>query len=529
MDRAQSPTCAAPFVAMEFDQFGDVQACCANALYPLGNVATATLEEIWHGPRAVALRKAVLRNDLSYGCGVCRHRLDHAYGELPRDYYDGFPFTSTDPAWPYSLQFSLHNTCNLECVMCGADRSSKIRSRRTHLEPLPHAYGESFFEQLPPFLEHCGAADFSGGEPFLVPEHVRVWELLAQLPTRPLCSLTTNGTVWNERVERALDQLDFHIAVSIDGVTPSTLEQIRVGARHEEVMRNLDRFATYTAERGTQLTITFSLVRQNWFELGAMLRFAEERGISVKVQTVIEPEYGVQRLPDADLAFVVESLRIEGEDLRPHLARNAHMWDREVARLADELDRRRSPEPEAVYLEPPGPDNINRVAAAMRESSTPGRRRLVPLRRRRDPVEESLAELRDWAFGGPTGTIRLDAAGRIVDASVDPVLGPGFDRVSIGGTISDLLVAVERSLDAAMWIGEEYRSGDRMHHTLWFGRPVRDKVGLVIRTISTDGPAGRTVAFAADRSLLPGGGDLDRGAVPVSLGARRDRVAAERD
>ena len=92
---------------MEFDQFGDVQACCANALYPLGNVRDLTLEQIWHGERAAALRAALRRHDYSFGCTVCRHRLQYGYGELPRDYYDNFPMSSLDPAWPYSLQFSL--------------------------------------------------------------------------------------------------------------------------------------------------------------------------------------------------------------------------------------------------------------------------------------------------------------------------------------------------------------------------------------------------------------------------------------
>ena len=85
---------------MEFDQFGDVQACCANALYPLGNVRDLTLEQIWHGERAAALRAALRRHDYSFGCTVCRHRLQYGYGELPRDYYDNFPMSSLDPAWP---------------------------------------------------------------------------------------------------------------------------------------------------------------------------------------------------------------------------------------------------------------------------------------------------------------------------------------------------------------------------------------------------------------------------------------------
>lgn len=539
-ERAHSPICSAPFVAMEFDQFGDVQACCANALYPLGNVARQSIREIWDGERAVALRTALLRGDLSYGCGVCRHRLSHGYGELPRDYYDNFPLRSIHPDWPYSLQFSLHNTCNLECVMCGADRSSKIRSRRSHLEPLAHAYGDSFFEQLPPFLEHCGAADFSGGEPFLIAEHYRVWDLLAQLRDRPLCSLTTNGTVWNERVEGVLDALDLHISVSMDGITAPTLEAIRVGADFGTVMTNLERFRKYTSERGTRLTITWSLVRRNWFELGDMLRFAEERGIPVKVQTVIEPEFGVQRLPTDELRFVVDSLESEGRSLEPDLSINLAMWQREVQRLRDELADRERGGLRPVYMEPAAPENSSHVADIVVGAASPTPRdstaglfgkvtaALRTAVRRTNPpattIDDARAELAEWARGGRVAELGLDTGGQVVSAQLEGLLPPGsaLPPMVVGTPLAAVLDAIAGSIDGALWIGEEHIEPDRVLHTLWVGRPVRDKVGLVIRMISIPTPDGVLVLLAADDHLMP----ATTSTTPVTLGARRDRLAA---
>ena len=552
--RADTPICAAPFVAMEFDQFGDVQACCANALYPLGNVGRSSLREIWHGERAVALRTALLRGDLSYGCGVCRHRLDGKYGELPRDYYDNFPFTSTTPDWPHSLQFSLHNTCNLECVMCGADRSSKIRSRRANLEPLPHVYDDSFFEQLQPFLEHCGAADFSGGEPFLIAEHFRVWDQLMALERQPLCSLTTNGTVWNERVEQVLDGLDLHISVSMDGITRQTFEAIRVGADFDVVMANLDRFARYTAERGTELAITWSLVRQNWFELGDMMRFAEERGIRLKVQTVIEPEYGVQRMPTPELAFVVESLEAEGRKLAPTLHLNRQMWDREVQRLRGELESRADGGLRPMYMEPPSTANIPHVAQMISAvDDVPNtdtlRERILGLLRPSHPNGTSTTraatattattaaterergtarnELRAWSGGRTVGEITIDERGHITGRELAGVFPEALDTVveQDPTTFTEFLAALESSVDGQLWIGEEFVEPHRVSHTLWIGRAVRDKTGLIIRLISLREPAGVRVLVAADPSFLP----ATTNGVRVSLTSRPTRKPANAD
>ncbi len=516
-------TCAAPFVAMEFDQFGEVQACCANTLYPLGNVRDTSLREIWRGERAAALRSALQRHDLSLGCTVCRYRLAYGYGELPRDYYDNFPL-DLDPEWPHALAFALHNTCNLACVMCGADRSSKIRAQRSHLAPLPHAYGEEFFDEIRPFLEHAGAVDFSGGEPFLVAEHGRIWDMLIEMNRRPLCSLTTNGSVWNDRVEHVLGSLDTHICVSIDGVTPRTFESIRVGAKFHDVMTNLDRFEQYARQRGTMLTISFSLIRQNWFELGAMMRFAEARGIPVKVQTVIEPEFGVQRMPTDELTSVVESLEIEGATLEPLLEINRSMWRREVARLRGELEARRAPGLRLRYMEPADPSNAAHVAAVIADPAY--RTTVRDAEEIRSIVSAARDELGAWNPGGGVGEIRLGPTGGLESVALEGVLPEyvGHESLqpgSLGPTaaLPDLLRAIERSLDAALWIAEEFHEHARTVHTLWFGRAVRDKVGLTVRLISVPTEAGSTIVVAADARLLD-----DDVATPVSLSPSGSRV-----
>ncbi|MFN8016903.1 MAG: SPASM domain-containing protein [Acidimicrobiales bacterium] len=335
-----SPLCAAPWVAMEFDPFGNVQACCANALHPLGNITRERLPEIWHGPRADALREALAAGDLTRGCDICRHRLHHPGGEIPLEYYNQFARPGAPTTWPRLLSFSLHNTCNLACVMCGADLSSKIRSTRSDLPPLPHVYGDEFFEDLVPFLVACEAIDFAGGEPFLVREHRRVWELLAELGVRPTTSVTTNGTVWNDHVEWVLDTFSPNICVSVDAMDPTTFEAVRVGARFDEVMANIERFEQQAEATGSGVYLSFSMTRHNWSELAPVLRFADEHGMDVSIQTVVEPAHGVQHLPVEELREVVATMERQEVDLLAHLDRNHDGWLRQLARLRAEVDER---------------------------------------------------------------------------------------------------------------------------------------------------------------------------------------------
>ena len=510
------PVCVAPLVAMVFDAYGNVQACCANALYPLGNVNEQSLRDIWTGSRADAMRRALASGDWSYGCGVCRYRVERSAVGVPLDTYELYPLESTTstPEWPALLSFSLHNTCNLECIMCGGDSSSKIRTRRDGLPGLPHAYGESFFQQLEPFLERCSNVDFVGGEPFLVREHDRVWDMLIAAGRKVAVSVTTNGTTWNAKVERWLDALDTTVLLSIDGVTPETFEAVRVGADFDQVMANLERFRRYTAGRGTDLILNWSLVRQNWFELGAMMRFAEERGLAVHVQTVLEADFGVQHLPTEELRHVVETMEAESEQLLPGLQINRDTWLGEISRLRLELESRDSGETRLLSMAPPDPSNAEHVERVIREHAAPERTRSLlhagqrllgrASRRDRATLDRARSELKAWSFGGTVGEMALDAELRLVSVDMGGVFPASVGRPTLGtgSTLGDLLDWWADRFGGAMWVAEEFVEADRILHSLFFGPATRDKRGVVLRLISVPTADGLRVLGATDLSLM---------------------------
>lgn len=524
------PVCVAPLVAMVFDAYGNVQACCANALYPLGNVNRSSLRDIWTGSRADAMRRALASGDWSYGCGVCRFRVETSGVGVPLDTYELYPLASTSstPEWPALLSFSLHNTCNLECIMCGGDSSSRIRTRREGLPGLPHVYGESFFEQLAPFLEHCTNVDFVGGEPFLVREHDRVFDMLIADGRRPTVSVTTNGTVWNTKVERWLEALDTTVFLSVDGVTKETFEAVRVGADFDTVMANLDRFQTYTAERGTDLFLNWSLVRQNWFELGSMMRFAEQRGLAVHVQTVLDADFGVQHLPTDDLRAVVRSMEAEGEQLVPGLEINRSAWLAEVARLRLELERRATHDTPLLSMAPPDPSNPAHVEEVVRRAAIatprrPVRRALARLplpvdRQERDAVRRARLELSEWSDGGTVGQIVLAEDFTVASIDMDGVFPRSIGRPPLEplSGLQDVLAWWADRFGGAVWIAEEFVEEDRVLHNLFFGPATRDKRGVLLRLISIPTVAGVRVFGATDLSLMA----TDDAAVPVSIGTQ---------
>ncbi len=327
--------CYAPFVSMYLDQWGFVRACCQNWTGTLGNVAHERLPAIWRGPRAAALRGAVRSDDLSQGCQYCAWQV--ADGEpsvvFARN-FDRLPLASADTFWPGQMEFSVTNACNLECVMCNGEWSSRIRTGRERLPPLPKPYGDEFFHDLVEFLPHLQQAKFLGGEPLVSPEAFRIWDLMIEHGPQVECHVTTNGTQLNPRVERAMANLKMSFSVSFDGATASTVEAVRRGARYEEIVANFQRFHAYARARQTYIGLTYCLMPQNWQEFGDFLLFADDWDCEVIVNTVLHPaDCSLYHLPGGALADIVAALERQGTHLVPRLGRNRQRWEDELSRL----------------------------------------------------------------------------------------------------------------------------------------------------------------------------------------------------
>jgi len=357
--------CYAPFGSMYFDVHGNVIACCQNTRHVLGNVADQSIDEIWHGEKATELRDALKAYDLSRGCEFCQWQVDDGnLSNLFATVFDDVRVDGGPDVWPSQLEFALSNTCNLECVMCNGDFSSKIRARREGLPPLPAMYDEQFFEEIRPFLRHADRARFFGGEPFLARESFRLWDLMIEDGLRLECNVTTNGTQWNYRVERVLEALPFTIGISMDGLTRETIESIRVGASYDELLRNFKRFHAHAELTRRTLSLTYCLMRSNWHEFGAFLQFADDQGCPVYVNTVVYPPHlSLYRLARSDLSVILLSLESQGRTLESRLGRNRHVWITEIDRLKNWVGRLSARQAlheghERLYFEFPGPNPL---------------------------------------------------------------------------------------------------------------------------------------------------------------------------
>lgn len=348
-DLAKKPfhaVCYAPWTSMVFDPIGRVRACCVNFDYPLGDISKERLDDIWNGERLDRLRNAMLNYDLQFGCQYCERKLTS--GAFQKEYVDTatlmtskferFDVEFQAPYWPKHLEFHLSNRCNLECVMCTGEFSSTIRRKREQLPPIPAVYTDQFFEDLQKYLPHVQMTQYLGGEPFLIPEMYRIWDMLIDQKLRPHCHITTNGTVWGPKVERIVETLPVAVAVSMDGATKETFEKIRINAKFERVCENLRRFRDCRAKYTYETVINFTMSRMNWHELPDMLLFAEDEGVKLHVLDLLFPErLSLYTLSHDLLSGVIGQFEAAAKTLSGRLKINASILETKVFELRHRL------------------------------------------------------------------------------------------------------------------------------------------------------------------------------------------------
>jgi MoaA/NifB/PqqE/SkfB family radical SAM enzyme len=331
LNRAQglppgTSACPAASINLHFSQLGVVTACCFNRRQVLGIYPQDSVEEIWRGKPIQELRDALARHDLSMGCEKCQQQIEaRDFGGSHAVYYSKYATVTgvkrkelgLEPQgdlaatpMPMRLEFNIHNSCNLQCIMCHGLASSAIRTRREGLPAMANPYDEAFVDQLEPFFPYVVEADFMGGEPFLIPVYISLWERIARTNPRMQVVILTNGTTLSDRIRELLERINCLMHVSIDSVFKQTYETIRRGASYDEVMAHCDYYGDLMRARGRSLCFRFCPMRINWREIPQTVEYCSDRDIALMYNQLDSPlNLSLHTLPKPELQTVVSYLR----------------------------------------------------------------------------------------------------------------------------------------------------------------------------------------------------------------------------
>ena len=521
------PTCLGPFVTLECDTRGNFNACCANLLYPVGHVSRDRLMDVWNGPRITALREALWDDDLHLGCHGCRWQMENGRGNTPIATYEPYDGHFEGNDFPKTMAFALENTCNLECTMCTGDLSSRIRSRREGRPPLRSPWDDQFFEDLRGVLPHLDAARFLGGEPFMIKGHHRIWDMMIEDQIDTHCHCTTNGTVWDAKVERALDNIPFSFHISVDAVTPETLRAVRHAIDPHALLANIPKFREYTRERGTDLGFNHCFMQTNYFEFADVLLLADSLDVHVEVISVFDEGFGFHHMEPDDLEKIVLDLERRGDTVLPELGRNRHVWETEVAGLRGLLEKMRSDsEGDRLYvptaalslqhLRPWAPPEDGGDTEEQAEAAAP-----VAPDERLSTAERAVR----WARDGQCLTLQVDADGTVVSSSLEE--GEKFQGLGVGLVVGQQIEAVIDAvfgrLGPSAWIADEHVEPYGSDYAIGVDEGIHRDSRFTVAVVTRPGADGcQEVAIAVDDSHAVG-----IGAQPVWLRTKPEDIEAE--
>ena len=166
--------------------------------------------------------------------------------------------------------------CNLDCITCFRNAWDQPIGR------MSEETFERFFAGLKE-LSPLPSVYFGGiGEPLFHPKTIDWIAQVKQLGVK--VELITNGTILNEKIARQLIDSGLDVLwVSIDGASPETYADVRMGAELPSIMKNLRRFAKMRKASHyptPEIGIAFVAMKRNIADLPKVIQL----GKSVKAQ-----------------------------------------------------------------------------------------------------------------------------------------------------------------------------------------------------------------------------------------------------
>jgi len=325
--------CHAPSKSMLFIQSGLVMPCHYNRGYSIGNVKEESIHQIWFGDKRSRLIKSINHNDLSVGCFSCYNSiLNNSYYFTGAAKYDFF--SNKKNKYPEMLDFQISNTCNLQCSMCSGEYSSSIRTKREKKPSYDNAYNDTFIEQIIEFLPYLKSASFTGGEPFLIKQYYKIWDLISVQKNKIDVYISTNGTVYNNIVKNYLDKINFNFTISIDSIIKETYESIRINSTLDNVLKNIEIFNNYCKSHNTKLYVKCCLMKKNILEIPEYFKFWNLKDIEIVTKFVWFPPFAsIRELSKTELFNIINTFK------KVKLQSNTHIQKRNSERFNEIINQ----------------------------------------------------------------------------------------------------------------------------------------------------------------------------------------------
>jgi MoaA/NifB/PqqE/SkfB family radical SAM enzyme len=266
--------CILPWVHTFVSTTGDYRLCCVSKFknHPRyrQKILNTSLEEWWNGEEMKSVRRQMIAGERPSQCSTCWDKEDRGLNVSKRltenqwwqkrlNFSDVQKNTDSDGYWDgiiKSFDLRLGNTCNLKCVMCNPNSSSKWLEDKailneyenTHWNPkslanLKWPEENELWDYLNRNKHHLRCLHFAGGEPLLHKKHMEIIKDLVEGGYAKYVKLkyNTNVTILpNQIIDLWNHFYSVHVTASLDG-PQSINDWVRFPSKWQSLLNVLDK------------------------------------------------------------------------------------------------------------------------------------------------------------------------------------------------------------------------------------------------------------------------------------------------
>lgn len=279
--KKKNDCCSAPYNQVFIQSSGRVYPCAFLQNHTLlGDVKKNTIEEIWNGEEMSEFRKLHSEGTPPPRCQENQKRFfchkflpDHPEVELDKS-----------KTVPPRIDFMIDSFCNLKCTMC----TNVLEERGGFDDP---AFWENFEKVVLPQMTEI---EVIGGEPMILKNTYRLFEMIKKVNPKLKVKMTTNGHYRFDQARKdALTGVNFvKFAYSIDSLKPDVFESIRSGGDLQTALDTLEEYKAFnkTLENPIPIEVNMVIQRENAYEVPSILQFVRGHGLAPYLTLLLHPE-----------------------------------------------------------------------------------------------------------------------------------------------------------------------------------------------------------------------------------------------
>lgn len=291
---------------ISINQDGTLDPCCqytrtgdlpvvgyGNMDYFTSNVRQHMREDAQNGIRHAGCQKCWTEEDA--GLTSLRQFAEKWYPPESDSFFFVNESNDTENVPIYHLELRLGNFCNLKCIMCTEGSSSSVLAERLQNREIYSTIGiypynpriESWWEDQR-FLDFCEQRlhrvkriNFTGGEPFIIPE---VPKVLERINKNVIVSFNTNLTRLNNQLIEQLKLFNrVEIVISLEG-TGAHNDYVRYPSNWIDILQNLNCVREQLPH--AQLSVNHTLQHTSVYALPRLTQWLDDQDLTFYMTTV---------------------------------------------------------------------------------------------------------------------------------------------------------------------------------------------------------------------------------------------------